>query len=304
MSVTTQKYTPDKNIADIIQAMTFRAKTTVEGFITGLHKSPFHGFSAEFSQHRQYMPGDELKRLDWKVLARTNRLYVKEFEDETNLRCTIILDASGSMQYRSEKAHARFATKYEYAVELSAAFAFLMMRQRDAAGVAMFGSAVQRYFPPRSAFTYLQEIYRALLGVEPQGGTAIATSLHSIAEQISRRGLVILISDLWDDTESTLSALRHFRHYGHEVIVLHILDPAEMEFDFRGATIFRDMETGEQIQTQPQQLKMAYLQQLEARTALIRSACMQQHIDYHAVSTGDSFDKAFQLYLNKRRQMR
>ncbi len=304
MSLTTQKYTPDKSIADIIQAMTFRAKTTVEGFITGLHQSPYHGFSAEFSQHRQYMPGDELKRLDWKVLARTDRLYVKEYEDETNLRCTIAVDASGSMQYRSDKAHTRFATKYEYAVELAAAFAFLMMRQRDAAGIAVFGDHLQRYFPPRSAFGYLQEMYRTLLGVAPQGGTAIGSSLHTIAEQISRRGLVIVISDLWDDTDATLGALRHFRHYGHEVIVLHLLDPSEQSFDFRGATIFRDIETGEEIQTQPQQLKSAYIHQLESKVALIRSACMQQHIDYHLVSTEDSFDKAFRLYLNKRRMMR
>ena len=303
MPAITQKYTPDKEIADLVQAMMFRAKSTVEGFITGMHKSPYHGFSAEFAQHRQYMPGDEIKRLDWKVLARTDRLYIKEYEDETNLRCVIALDASGSMQYRSEQAHARFASKYEYGVELSAAFAFLMMRQRDSAGIAVFGDTVQRYFPPRSAFTYLQDLYRTLVGIVPQGGTAVGASLHRVAEQIARRGLVIVISDLWDDPETTLQALRHFRHYGHEVIVLHILDPLEESFDFRGATIFKDMETGEEIQTQPQQLKSAYLHKLEERIHLVRTACMQQHIDYHQVSTADAFDKAFHLYLNKRRRL-
>ncbi len=224
-------------ILNKINNLELRARLVVEGFITGLHKSPFHGFSVEFAQHRPYNVGDNLRYVDWKVFGRTDRYYIKQYEEETNLKAYILLDTSRSMEFSSTEI-----TKLQYAKYLSAALSYLMITQRDAVGLALFGSQVRKILPPRSSTGYLQPILTELDRAKPEGETDISAILHILAERLKRRGLIILISDLLDEPEAILSGLRHFRHSQHEVLVFHILDPNEIEFDFKGDIEFEDLE--------------------------------------------------------------
>ncbi|MBM4403469.1 MAG: DUF58 domain-containing protein, partial [Candidatus Cloacimonetes bacterium] len=225
-----------------LKKLQFSAHQIVEGFLIGLHQSPYHGFSVEFSDHRQYNPGESLKDIDWKIVAKTERYYVKRYEEETNLRCYIILDHSGSMFYQSGKR-----TKIDYAVELAAALAWLMMSQKDAVGLITFNDAITNMLLPKAFRSYLPQIFRVLLEVQPNQQTAIQPVLHKIAESLRKRSLVILISDLLDEPEKILSGLKHFRNRHHEVLVFHIQDLQEEEFKFKHESIFVDAETGESI---------------------------------------------------------
>lgn len=277
-------------------SMELRARLVVEGFITGLHKSPFHGFSAEFSEHRQYRRGDELKHIDWKIYGRSNRFYVKQFEDETNLRAMICVDMSASMSYGSE-GH---VSKYRYATFLAASLSYLIMHQRDAAGLALYNTDVQAYMPPRSKMSYAQELMRTLEQARPSSETVSGVSLHHIAERLSRRGLVVIISDLLDDTEAILSGLRHFRHDQHDVMVFHVMDPREVDLGFDASTVFRDMETGAEITTQPLQIRGAYRQAVEDHTTRMKRGCHALNVDYVRITTDMPFDVALREYLVKR----
>jgi len=280
-------------------SMELRARLVVEGFITGLHKSPFHGFSAEFSEHRQYRPGDELKHIDWKIFGRSDRYYVKQYEDETNLRCLIAVDQSASMGYASEGN----ITKFQYASYLAAALSYLVLQQRDAAGLATYTTDVDVYLPPSSKRSYAQELIRALEQATPHDATGTATALHRLAERITRRGLVVIISDLFDDPAEILQALRHFRHNRHDVLVLQVLDPREVDFDFGSAAVFRDLESGEELTTQPLQLKQAYRASVERFCTEIKRGCHAQNIDYVRITTDTPFDVALREYLVKRRRL-
>jgi uncharacterized protein (DUF58 family) len=198
--------------------MELRARLVVEGFITGLHKSPYHGFSVEFTEHRQYMPGDEIKHIDWKAYGKTDRFYIKQFEEETNLKSYIIVDASRSMDYASSGN----LKKFEYTSFVAAALAYLMIEQRDAVGLTLYDEAVRVTLLPRAARSYLKQILKELELAQPAKTTGTAASLHLVAEQIKRRGLVIVLSDLFDNPESVMTALKHFRHKGHEVVVMQV----------------------------------------------------------------------------------
>ncbi|HBB26317.1 MAG TPA: DUF58 domain-containing protein [Bacteroidetes bacterium] len=277
-------------------SMELRARLVVEGFITGLHKSPFHGFSAEFSEHRQYRRGDELKHIDWKIYGRSNRFYVKQFEDETNLRAMICVDMSASMSYSSE-GH---VSKYRYATFLAASLSYLIMHQRDAAGLALYNTDVQAFMPPRSKMTYAQELMRTLEEARPAAQTGTGISLHHIAERLSRRGLVVIISDLLDDPETILSGLRHFRHDQHDVMVFHVMDPREVDLGFDASTVFRDLETGQEITTQPLQIRGAYRQAVEDYTTTLKRGCHALNVDYVRITTDMPFDVALREYLVKR----
>lgn len=277
-------------------SMELRARLVVEGFITGLHKSPFHGFSAEFSEHRQYRRGDELKHIDWKIYGRSNRFYVKQFEDETNLRAMICVDMSASMSYSSE-GH---VSKYRYATFLAASLSYLIMHQRDAAGLALYNTDVQAFMPPRSKMSYAQELMRTLEEARPAAQTGTGISLHHIAERLSRRGLVVIISDLLDDPETILSGLRHFRHDQHDVMVFHVMDPREVDLGFDASTVFRDLETGEEITTQPLQIRSAYRQAVEDYTTTLKRGCHALNVDYVHITTEMPFDVALREYLVKR----
>ena len=242
------------DVVSRLSSMEMRARLVVEGFITGLHKSPYHGFSVEFAEHRQYMPGDEIRRIDWKVLGRTDRYYIKQFEEETNLKDYLVLDRSRSMAFRG----AGPVSKLQYASYLAAAFAYLLMKQQDAVGLLTYDEELRRYLPPHSTKTYLQTILSELEKLEAANATGTGRALNLVAERLQRRGLVMVFSDLFDDPEQVITALKHFRYNQHEVILFHILDPRERDFNFGRDAIFRDMESNEEMMTQPYQIQRAY----------------------------------------------
>ncbi|MCX6121761.1 MAG: DUF58 domain-containing protein [Ignavibacteriales bacterium] len=279
--------------------MELRARLVVEGFITGLHRSPYHGFSVEFTEHRQYMPGDEIKHIDWKAYGKTDRFYIKQFEEETNLKSYLIVDASRSMDYAS-KGNLK---KFEYASYVAAALSFLMIEQRDAVGLTLFDEGIRVSLPPRATRSYLKEILKELESAKPAKKTGTSASLNLIAEQIKRRGLVIVLSDLFDTPESVMTALKHFRHKGHEVVVMQILDPLERSFAFDGDAIFKDLETQEELMTQPWHIQTAYRQSMQEFLDFYKRQCRDNNIDYVLLDTSTPFDKALFEYLNKRKRM-
>jgi uncharacterized protein (DUF58 family) len=281
-----------------LKSMEMKARLVVEGFITGLHKSPYHGFSVEFAEHRQYMPGDSIRDIDWKVYAKSDRFYVKEFEEETNLKSYILLDGSKSMSYTSGKM-----SKFQYAANLAAALAFLMLKQRDAAGLVVFDQRIRRYVPPKSASVHLHALLTTLAGVTPSESTNVGVALHEMAERIKRRGLIIVLSDLWDDPSRVLAGLKHFRHRKHEVIVFHILDPTEREFNFPEEALFRDMETGEEISTLPWQIRSEYQRTMNAHVDRYRREGRQAFVDYVPLDTSIRYDSALFSYLGKRARL-
>ena len=279
--------------------MELRARLVVEGFITGLHKSPYHGFSVEFTEHRQYMPGDEIKHIDWKAYGKTDRFYIKQFEEETNLKSYLIVDTSRSMDYAS-KGNLK---KFEYVSYVAAALSFMMIEQRDAVGLTLFDEKIRVSLPPRATRSYLKEILKELESAQPANKTGTSASLNLIAEQIKRRGLVIVLSDLFDKPESVMTALKHFRHKGHEVVVMHVLDPLERSFAFDGDAIFKDLETQEELMTQPWHIQKAYQQSMQEFLDFYKRQCRDNNIDYVLLDTSTPFDNALFKYLNKRKRM-
>jgi uncharacterized protein (DUF58 family) len=279
--------------------MELRARFVVEGFITGLHRSPYHGFSVEFTEHRQYMPGDEIKHIDWKAYGKTDRFFIKQFEEETNLKSYLIVDISRSMDFASEGN----IKKYQYASFMAAALAYLMIEQRDAVGLTMFDESIRTSLPPKANRSYLKEILKELENNRPDKKTSTAKSLHRIAEQIKRRGLVVILSDLFDDPASVMTALKHFRHRGNEVIVMQVLDPLERSFAFGGDAVFKDLETQEEMTTQPWHIQKAYQQSMKEFLDYYKQQCRDNSIDYILLDTGTPFDKALFEYLNKRRRL-
>ena len=264
--------------------------------MTGLHKSPFHGFSIEFSQHRPYNPGDSLRFIDWKVYGRTDRFYIKQFEEETNLKSIILLDVSKSMTYKSGKI-----SKLEYGKYLASALAYMMLMQRDAVGIALFDNNIRKLLPPRSVNSYLQPILKELDLIQPGIDTNISQVLHLIAERVKRRGLIIIISDLLDDPEKVLSSLKHFRHNNHEVLIFQILDPLEVSFKFEGDIVFEDLEDGKKIRTHPWYIKNDYTKEIEKFINLYKKNCLENQIDFQLLKTDTTFDVALIEYLVKRK---
>lgn len=282
-----------------LKGMELKARMVVEGFIAGMHKSPYHGFSVEFAEHRQYMPGDNIRDIDWKVFAKTDRFYIKQYEEETNLKGYLLLDCSRSMAYQS----AGIINKLDYAGMLSGALSYMMLRQRDAVGLVTFDDKIRRYIPPHSKSGHLHVLLTEIAAQAPSERTDIASALHEMAERIKRRGLVIILSDLLDEAETIISGLRHFRYNKHEVIVFHILDPRERDFAFGAEAIFKDMETGEEMTTAPYQIKKHYSRQVQAFADQIAAACRQSNIDYHPIDTSMPFDKALYAFLSKRERL-
>ena len=277
-----------------------RARAVVEGFISGMHRSPFHGFSVEFAEHRPYLPGDPLKNIDWKVWGRSDRYLVKQYTEETNLRCHLLIDLSGSMAFRSSRAA---MSKIEYAQSISAALAYLMIHQQDAVGALLFADHPVAYVPPRAVRSHLDVLLKAFGAHAPAGKTRLGPALHELAERIKRRGLVILCSDLMDKPEEVLSGLQHFRHRGHEVVVLHILDPDEIEFPYTDTATFVDMESGERLTTEPWEIARRYREKLQAWTDFYRRNCRERLIDYVQIDTRTPFDRALLAYLEKRARL-
>ncbi len=293
-----RKYLNPETVSKL-KGMELKARMVVEGFIAGLHRSPYHGFSVEFAEHRQYMPGDNIRDIDWKVYGKSDRYYIKQYEEETNLKGYLLLDCSRSMAYQSGDR----LSKLDYAGLLAGALSYMMLRQRDAVGLVTFDEAIRRYIPPRSKPGHLHVLLNEVAMQTPSDKTDIATALHEMAERIKRRGLVIVMSDLLDEAEKIISGLKHFRYNQHEVIVFHILDPRERDFAFPREAIFKDMETGEEMTTLPYQIKGDFSKAVTGFANTIASACRQSNIDYYPIDTSMPFDKALYAFLAKRERL-
>jgi uncharacterized protein (DUF58 family) len=275
------------------------ARVVVEGFLNGLHKSPFHGFSVEFADHREYVPGDDLKYLDWALFARTDHYYIKRYEEETNLRSYIVLDRSASMAFGTGAL-----TKWDYSCFLATCLGYLILRQQDAAGLALFGAKPGIFVPPRCRRSHLRQLMSVMVNHAPTGATDVPASLRSIVRNLKRRGMVVVISDLIDDPVETLKSLRLLGSHRHDVIVFHVQDATELDFSFEGAALFKDMETGEEMEIDPQSLRDTYLQQMNDLCDFYRKGLSEVGIDYYLINTRQSYDKALSAYLERRTKTR
>lgn len=291
----------DKNYFDPkvlagIANLSLRARWVVEGIMSGVHRSRSKGFSVEFEEHREYSPGDEIRRIDWKALGKFDRYFIKEYEDETNLRAYLVLDTSGSMDYASDGI-----TKFDYGCTLTASLAYLILRQQDAAGVVTFSDHIEAFIPPKAKRDYLLEILRALENRGPAGETDVGKILEEIAGQIKRRGLVVLVSDLLDEPEKILKGLRLFRFKGNDVIVFHLLDPAELDLPFDGNILFEDLEERNlRVVADARAIRKTYRETVEEFTTRIRRECHDSIIDYQLISTSTPLDQALASYLSWR----
>ena len=292
-----RKYLEPEMVARLSN-MSLRARLVVEGYIIGQHKSPFHGFSVEFAEHRAYGPGDEIRHIDWKLYGKTDRFFVKQYEEETNLRSYILLDTSRSMEYKSDKI-----SKLDYGNYLSAALAYLMINQQDGVGLTLFDNQIQTFIPPRSKPSHVNTILTHLDKTGSGKDTDVGIVLHEMAERIKKRGLIILISDLFDETENIINGLKHFRHNKQEIIVFHVMDRKELNFDFSNRTKFKDMETDEQITTEPWKIRKIYQQAIQSYQDELRLRCREQKIDYVPLFTDQNLDLALNEYLKKRQRL-
>jgi uncharacterized protein (DUF58 family) len=272
------------------------ARLVVEGVMTGLHKSPFKGFSVEFAEHRQYGPGDEIRHIDWRAFGKTDRYFVKEYEEETNLKAYLVLDASGSMGYAGGKV-----SKLEYARGLGAALAYLMISQRDAVGLATFDTEPRAMIPPRSAPGHFSVLCKAMEETAVGGETPLSGVLHGLAERIKRRGLVIILSDGFDRADDLVKALRHLRHRRHEVLFFQVLAPEEESFPFNRPAKFRDLERpARDLRINPAALRATYLERFDAHRRALREGLLGMDADYHKVSTADPHARVLLDYLTAR----
>ena len=285
----------DPKVLSKIERLDLKARYIVEGFIAGMHKSPYHGFSVEFAQHREYVPGDDLRHLDWKVYSRQDKYYIKQYEEETNFICHILLDASESMDYGSGEL-----TKLEYAKYITASLAYLITGQSDAVGVGTFDREIRSYIPPGMSEGHVHLIAEQLEDLHPEKKTGVGRILHQFAERIGRRGIVVIVSDLFDNVDDILDGLQHLRFLGHEVILLHILDPFEATFPFDGLVKFEGLEEFPDLLCQPRMLKESYLQELEKFTRALELGCATQHSEYVLMNTETTLDVALTSYLVSR----
>ena len=281
-----------------LKNLSLTARSVVEGSVGGLHKSPYHGFSVEFAEHREYAPGDNIRYLDWLALARTDRYFVKQFDEETNLRCMILLDTSASMGYASSGG----VSKLEYGCFLAASLAYLMVRQQDSVGLVTFDNEIRHHIPPRGAETHLNVLLRRLEEVSPGEITRVGGIFHNLASTLKRRGLIIIISDLYDDPKEVMRGLRHFRHKRHEVILFHLFDRTELTFPFDRLTQFIDLETTERLQVDPRYVRDEYLAQIEAFINGYKRDCSEGHIEYVVTDTSVPYDRMLTEYLGRRKR--
>jgi uncharacterized protein (DUF58 family) len=279
-----------------ISTMSLRARYVVEGLLSGLHESPYRGYSVEFAEHREYTPGDEIRRIDWKAYGKFDRYFVKEYEEETNLRAYLLLDASASMDYGSQGI-----SKFDYGCYLAVSLAYLMLRQGDDVGLVTFGAQVQRYIPPRSGLKHLQAVTSLLEATQPEGETHLDQALREIGGKLKKRGMIIVISDLFDTPDLVLRALKYFRHRRNEVMVFHLLDNNELDFPFDRLTVFEDIEDiRSRVLADPRAIRQAYLQQLQTFIEEYRRECRREWIDYNLFPTTTPLDIALTRYLARR----
>jgi len=282
-----------------LSGLALKARLIVEGFVTGLHRSPYQGFSVEFAEHREYVPGDDLRYVDWKAYGKSDRFYLKRFEEDTNFSCLLVLDTSESMQYQSKNAA---LSKLEYAKYVAAALAHLVVQQQDAVGLATFDSQLRQLIRPSSRTSHLKTLLRILEDSEPSGETAIGPLMHELAERLKKRGLVILLSDLFDDVDSLSLGLKHFHHRRHDVSLMQVIDPAEQDFDFEEPTLFKGLEGMPEELTDPRSLRTAYREEFENFLWQVRSVCRTLAMDHVLFRTDDSLDVPLRGFLTHRLQ--
>jgi uncharacterized protein (DUF58 family) len=281
-----------------VARLDLRAKFIVEGFLAGLHASPFHGFSVEFSEHRRYVPGDDLKDLDWNIYAKTDKYYLKKFQAETNLTGYLVMDLSTSMAY----TYRQELTKFEYAICLAAALGYLMIHQQDPVGLVTFDTRIQASLPPRSKRTQLGTILAVLANLKPSGKTDVAKCLHQLAVMIRNKSLIMLFSDLMTEPGAVIESLHHLRHRGNEVILFHILDEAEVHFPFEGIIEFEDVEEHEKLTVDARGIRTDYVEAVREFQNFYREECAKANIDYVSMDTSVNFDKALMEYLLQRQK--
>ena len=283
-----------------ISRLELRARHVVEGFVSGMHKSPYKGYSVEFANHRPYVPGDDIRHLDWRVYAKAYRFFIKEYEEETNMRVHLLLDCSGSMAYPEHPGTGRM-TKWDYASTLAASLAHLLIYQQDGVGLTLFDSQVRRQLPVSSNRGALMDFTNAVEASAPQNKTDLKILFHQLAGRIPRRGMVVILSDLLTNVDDIIRGLQRFRYGRHDVLVLHVLDHDELQFPFADRTLFEGMEDlNLEVLTDPQSLRGSYLAALEVFLGRMRRACLDQKIDYALISTADSLDVALTTFLATR----
>jgi len=286
------------DVINQVARLDLRAKFIVEGFLTGLHASPFQGFSVEFSEHRKYVPGDDLKDLDWNVYAKTDKYYLKKFQAETNVTGYLVMDLSASMAY----TYRQELTKFDYAICLAAALGYLMIYQQDPVGLVTFDQKIRTVLPPKSKRTQLGNILALLANLKPTGETDIAASMHQLAALIRTKSLIMIFSDLLTDVDPLMKSLFHLRHRGNEIILFHILDEAEVHFPFEGLIEFEDVETPEKLTIDAKGMKADYLQSIGEFREKCRFEASKANVDYVPIDTSISFDKALLEYLIRRQR--
>jgi len=287
----------DPAILARLEGLQLRARRIVEGYVSGLHRSPYHGFSIEFAEHREYAPGDDPRYLDWKVFGRTDKLYLKQFEEETNLICNVLLDTSESMQYQSEGAA---MSKLEYAQCAAAALCHLVLQQQDSAGLVTFDNQIRALVRPSSNPSHLEQLLHVMEQSTARRKTSIGPIFHDLAERFKKRGIVLIFSDLFDEVGSMMAGLKHFRHRRHDVILFHVLDAAEIDFPFGRTTLFRGLEQLPDVLVEPKALRKAYLEQFEGYLRRLKTGCRMHQIDYVLMRTDRPIDVALSSYLASR----
>jgi len=287
----------DPKVLARLEGLGLRARLIVEGYVSGVHRSPFHGFSIEFAEHREYAPGDDLRYLDWKVFGRTDKYYLKQFEEETNLVCYLLLDTSESMQYRSEAAA---MSKLEYAKCAGAALAYLILRQQDSAGLVTFDSEIRALVRAGSNPSHMKQLVHVIEQSAGRQKTSVGPVFHELAERLKKRGIVIVLSDLFDDVDAMMTGLKHLRHRRHEVILMHVLDPAELDFPFQQTTMFQGLEQLPELLVEPRALRKAYLEEFNAYVKRLKKGCRMHRIDYVPLRTDQSLEVALSSYLASR----
>ncbi|HEX4000913.1 MAG TPA: DUF58 domain-containing protein [Pirellulales bacterium] len=290
------KYFDPQTLAKL-RGLELRARLIVEGYVSGVHRSPFHGFSIEFAEHREYVPGDDVRYVDWKVYGKTDKYYLKQYEEETNLISYLLVDGSQSMAYRSNEAG---LSKLEYSQCLAAALGYLILNQQDSVGLVTFDEQVRTLVRPSSNPSHLKQLLHVMEQMKPEGKTAAGAIFHDLAERLKKRGIVLVFSDLFDRVPAILAGLKHFRHRRHEVVIFHVLDPAELDFPFRQMTLFKGLEQFPNLLANPQGLRRAYLEQFGEFLRSVREGCREHRIDYVQVRTDQPVDLALSAYLTQR----
>ncbi len=290
-----QKYLDPQTLASL-EGLDLQARMVVEGYVAGMHPSPYHGFSVEFAEHREYVPGDDIRHVDWKVWSKTDKLYLKQYEEETNLLMYLLLDTSESMAYASGNN----VTKLQYAQFIVAALAYMILQQQDSVGLVVYDDAVRRYLKPAGQPSQLKELIHLLDVTPAREKSDLGLVFNDLAERFKKRGVVVVFSDLFDDVARIMTGLKHFRHRRHEVIIFHILDPAELEFPFRDTTLFKGLEGMADILTDPHALKRAYQAELQSFLRELEKGCRMVDIDYVPLRTDQSLDIPLTSYLASR----